>query len=55
MPVTRAYEGSNFASLGQFNTTTRPAWMNIAIVRSEKNSNKALMGYENPSTADCYK
>ena len=54
-PVTRVYEGTNFASLAQFNTTTRPAWMNISIVRSEKNSNKALMGYENPSTSDCYK
>lgn len=54
-PVTRDYEGTNFSEDAAFNTTTRPAWMNVAIVRSEKNSNKALMGFENPSTSDCYK
>ena len=53
-PVTRDYDGSNFASVAQFNTTTRPAWMNFCIVRTEKMSNKALMDYENPSTVGCY-
>ena len=55
LPVTRAYEGSMHHAIGRFNTTTRPAWMNICIVQTEENNNKALLGYENPDPSDCYK
>lgn len=54
-PVTRDFPGTNFRTDGRFNTTTRPAWMNFCIVRSEKNNNAALVGYENPDPTDCYK
>ena len=54
MPVTRDYEGSNFSSATQFNTTRRPAWMNLCIVQLEKNNNAALVGYENPDPSDAY-
>ena len=54
MPVTRKYTGSNFSSSRQFNTAGRPAWMNICIVQTEENNNKALEGYENPDPSDCY-
>lgn len=54
MPITRGYEGTNHSDLNRFNTTTRPAFMNFCIVRSEKNNNLALIGYENPDPSDCY-
>lgn len=53
-PVTRGYVGTNHSDSKRFNTTTRPAWMNFCIVQTEKNSNKALMGYENPDPSDSY-
>ncbi|MCC8186264.1 MAG: RagB/SusD family nutrient uptake outer membrane protein [Bacteroides sp.] len=53
-PVTRGYVGTNFADLSRFNTTTRPAWMNFCIVRTEENNNTALVGYNNPDPSDCY-
>ena len=55
MPVIRAYKGTNYQEDARFNTTTRPAWMNICIVQSEKNNNKALVGFENPDPSELYK
>lgn len=55
MPVIRKYENTNFREDAQFNTTSRPAWMNYCIVRGEKNNNEALVDYENPDPSDCYK
>jgi tetratricopeptide (TPR) repeat protein len=52
--VTRGYPGTNYADADRYNTTTRPAWMNFCIVRTEKNNNKALMGYENPDPSNKY-
>lgn len=54
LPVTRGYEGTNFKEMARFNTTTRPAWMNITIVQTEKNNNSALDGYENPDPSGLY-
>jgi tetratricopeptide (TPR) repeat protein len=53
-PVTRGYSGTNHTDASRFNTTTRPAWMNFCIVRTEKNQNEALMGYENPDPSGLY-
>ena len=53
-PVTRGYEGSNFIPTAQFNTTTRPAWMNLVMVRTEKNNNPAVDGWNNPDPSDVY-
>ena len=52
--VTRGYTGTNFSDASRFNTTTRPAWMNFCIVQTEKNNNKALVGYENPDPSGLY-
>lgn len=54
MSVTRDYQGSNWKSLTNFNTSRRPAWMNYCIVATEKNSNSALVGYENPDPSQAY-
>jgi hypothetical protein len=54
MSVTRGYAGTNFEEAKRFNTTGRPAWMNICIVTTEKNNNEALVGYENPDPTGCY-
>lgn len=54
MPVTRGYDGTNYSETVRFNTKGRPAWMNICIVQSEKNNNKALVGYENPDPSEKY-
>jgi len=54
-PVTRRYEGTNFRDLTQFNTTTRPAWMNLVFVRQESDSNKGFKDWNNPDPTDCYK
>lgn len=53
-PVIRAYEGTNFSAPCLFNTTTRPAWMNICIVSSEGTSNVAVKEYNNPDPSGCY-
>jgi tetratricopeptide (TPR) repeat protein len=53
-PVLRGYEGTNHSDTRRFNTTTRPAWMNICIVRTEKNNNEALVGFENPDPSNKY-
>lgn len=54
MSVTRGYSGTNHAEARRFNTEGRPAWMNFCIVRTEKNNNKGLEGYENPDPSDAY-
>lgn len=54
MPVTRGYAGTNFDEARCFNTSGRPAWMNVCIVKTEKNNNKALEGYENPDPSGLY-
>ena len=54
LPVTRGYAGTLHHTIGRFNTTTRPAWMNFCIVRSEGNNNTALVGFENPDPSDVY-
>ena len=54
MSVTRGYPGTNHAEARRFNTQGRPAWMNFCIVRTEKNNNKGLEGYENPDPSDAY-
>jgi len=53
-PVVRAYEGTNFATATLFNTTRRPAWMNIVIVNTEGTSNLAVKDYNNPDPSGCY-
>ncbi|MCM1312516.1 MAG: RagB/SusD family nutrient uptake outer membrane protein [Bacteroides sp.] len=53
-PVTRMYSGTNFASDAQMNTTTRPAWMNFVIVRSEGDNNSGVRGWNNPDPSECY-
>jgi hypothetical protein len=55
LPVTRGYAGTNFVATARFNTTTRPAWMNLVMVRTEKNNNPAVDGWNNPDPSDCYK
>ena len=47
-------EGVSVEKKARFNTTTRPAWMNFCIVRSEGNNNTALVGFENPDPSDVY-
>lgn len=54
LSVTRGYSGTNFSDAVRFNTTGRPAWMNICIVQTEKNNNSALINYENPDPTDAY-
>lgn len=54
MSVTRGYEGTNFSEAARFNTNGRPAWMNFCIVRTEKNNNTALKGFENPDPSGKY-
>lgn len=54
LPVTRGYEGTNYSEAVRFNTKGRPAWMNICIVQTEKNNNKALIGFENPDPSNVY-
>lgn len=53
--VTRGYEGTNCQDIQtRFNTNGRPAWMNLVLVVTEANNNKALTGKNNPDTTDCY-
>lgn len=52
LPVTRGYTGTNYQDDARYNTTTRPAWMSICIVQTEKNNNAALIGFENPEVSD---
>ncbi|MCI6550339.1 MAG: RagB/SusD family nutrient uptake outer membrane protein [Prevotella sp.] len=54
MSVTRGYPGTNFYEAVRLNTNGRPAWMNIVIVQSEPNNNKAIMGWNNPDPSNLY-
>lgn len=54
MPVTRNYSGTNFPAGSRFNTTTRPAWMNLIIVRNEGANNTAVLEWNNPRTEGVY-
>ena len=53
--VTRGYPGTNCADeLARLNTKGRPAWMNLVLIRTEANNNKALVGKNNPDPSDLY-
>ncbi len=52
--VNRTQANSQWASARRYKTSGRPAWMNIVIVRSEVNSNKALVGLNNPDPSGMY-
>ncbi|MBD5240876.1 MAG: RagB/SusD family nutrient uptake outer membrane protein [Barnesiella sp.] len=52
--VTRGYTGTNFQQSAQFNTTTRPAWMNFCIVATEGLNNLAIEKWNNPDPSDKY-
>lgn len=54
LSVTRGYKGTNFSDAVRFNTIGRPAWMNLSIVQTEKNNNKALIDWENPDPTTVY-
>jgi hypothetical protein len=54
LPVTRGYAGTNFIATARFNTKGRPAWMNLVMVRTEKNNNPAVDGWNNPDPSDVY-
>lgn len=51
-PVTRAYAGTNVAASAQFNTSTRPAWMNFVFVRSAYDA--TIESWNNPDPSGCY-
>ena len=53
-PVIRRYADTNFAQDRTFNTTTRPAWMNFVIIRTEPNNNDGVLGFNNPDPSDKY-
>ena len=51
MPVVRGYASpvlTNHQDASRFNTTTRPAWMNLSIVITAERTNPALIGFGNP-------
>lgn len=52
--VTRNYEGTNFYPGSDKNTIGRPAWMNMVMVQTEGNNNKAVDGWNNPDIPDNY-
>lgn len=54
MSVTRGYDGTNHINGQRYNTNGRPAWMNLVIVQTEQNNNKAVMGYNNPDPTGKY-
>ncbi len=55
MGVTRGYRGTNWQDpLSLINTTRRPAWMNLVIVKTEEANNEALVGHNNPDPSDAY-
>lgn len=53
-PVTRGYAGTNFSVDRSFNTTTRPAWMNLVITQDEGNNNNGVLKYNNPDPSGKY-
>jgi len=55
MSVTRGYSGTNCTDdRCKLNTSGRPAWMNIVMVRTESNNNHALEGWNNPDPTGLY-
>lgn len=52
--VTRNYPGTNFYAGSEHNTIGRPAWVNMVIVQSEGNNNKAVDGWNNPDIPQVY-
>lgn len=52
--VTRGYKGTNWEQDARFNTNGRPAWMNFVMVRTERNNNPAVNGWNNPDPSDKY-
>lgn len=52
--VDRATAGNFYANC-RFTTSGRPAWMNFVIVRSEGNSNAAVLEWNNPDPSGLYK
>lgn len=52
--VTRNYPGTNFYAGSEHNTIGRPAWMNMVIVQTEGNNNKAVDGWNNPDIPQVY-
>lgn len=54
MPVTRAYEGTNWPEAMCYNTTTRPAWMNFVLTKMEGAFNTAVEHYNNPDPSNKY-
>ncbi|MDE5671988.1 MAG: RagB/SusD family nutrient uptake outer membrane protein, partial [Duncaniella sp.] len=52
--VVRDYEGTNFYEDSRKNTVGRPAWMNMVIVQTEGNNNRAVAGWNNPDIPDNY-
>lgn len=54
IPCVRGYNGTNHLENEQFNTTTRPAWMNWVMVEYEENGNEGVRGYNNPDPSDKY-
>ena len=49
LDITRYYNGTNYDNArALYNTSGRPAWMNYVIVRSEGNTNKGVLEYNNP-------
>lgn len=53
-PVVRGYDGTNHQVGERLNTTTRPAWMNIVMVRTEQENNPAVLGWNNPNPSGKY-
>ena len=51
-PVTRGYEGTNFPAVRQFNTTSRPAWMNFVFNKYAYGS--TIGDWNNPDPSGCY-
>lgn len=52
--VTRGYEGTNHHDEARFNTTGRPAWMNLVITQYEGEDNDGVAGYNNPDPTGAY-
>ena len=55
MSVTRGYEGTNWQDTQSLlNTNGRPAWTNYVIIKTEANTNTALVNFNNPDPSDVY-
>lgn len=53
--VTRDYKDTNYYKAARLNTNGRPAWMNLPIVQTEGNSNKAVKEFNNVPIDGLYK